>query len=88
MEKIICFINMFAAEAKVYRLDEDNNQDLINTIPVEKLSAGLAIISANSKINHITLIGAPTYADAIVPEIIEYAKTNFNNNDLIVEVMR
>jgi hypothetical protein len=80
MEKIICFINMFTAESRVYRLDENDNQELLNVVPVEKLSAGLAAISANSNINHITLIGAPTYADAIAPEIIEYAKTNFNNN--------
>ena len=88
MNRIVCFINMFAANSRVYKLNMSDEETFICEVPVEKLPAGLASISANEKLNHITLIGAPTYADAIVPEIIEYAKTNFNNNDLIVEVMR
>ena len=88
MEKIICFINLFTAESKAYRIDENNNQELITTIPIEYLAENLAIISNHSGINHITLIGAPNYADGIVTEILTYSKINFNNNDLTVEVMR
>ena len=88
MDKIICFINMFAAKARAYHLDSEDNQTLISEIPVDQLSYGLAAISAEKNINNITLIGAPDYADALVPEILEYAKLNFSNNDLIVEVMK
>lgn len=88
MEKIVCFINLFTAESKAYRIDQDNNQELITTIPVEQLTEGLATISSHSGIYNITLIGAPDYAEGLIPGILEYAKTNFNNNDLIVEVMR
>lgn len=88
MNKIICFINLGMANARVYELNIENEQKFITDMPLEKLSEGLAATSAMYKINNITLIGSPSYADGIVPEIIEYAKTNFNNNDLIVEVMR
>ncbi len=88
MTKIICFINLFTSNARVYSFNEEiNNQTFICEVPVETLSEGLASVSSMNNINTITLIGAPMFAKEIAPEIMEYAKTNFNNNDLIVEVM-
>ena len=87
MNKIICFINLGMANARVYELNCNEEQKFITDMPLEKLSEGLAATSAMYKINHITLIGSPSYAEGIAPEILEYAKTNFNNDNLNVEVM-
>lgn len=88
MEKIICFINLFTANARAYMIDSNDTQNLLGEIPLEELEEKLADLSNLTDIHHITLIGAPTYADGIVPEILQYAKTKYSNNELIVEVMR
>lgn len=87
--KLICFIDLFNENARIYSWSEaDDTQTFLSRTPVATLSENLATISNISGVNHITLIGAPVFAEALVPEIIEYAKTRYSNNELIVEVMQ
>lgn len=86
--RLICFIDLFNENARIYSLDEMNNQTFLSRVPVATLSEDIAAVSNISGVNHITLIGASAYAEGIVPEIIEYAKTKYSNNELIVEVMQ
>lgn len=89
MEKLVCFINLFTSNARVYVVHEDTNmQTLVGEIPVDTLEEKLATYSHATNINNIVLIGAPTFAQELVPEIIQYAKIQYNNNDLLVEVMK
>lgn len=89
MEKLVCFINLFTSNARVYIVHEDTNeQTLVGEIPVDTLEEKLATYSHVTNINNIVLIGAPVFAQELVPEIIQYAKIQYNNNDLLVEVMK
>lgn len=87
-KKIICFVNLFKANARVYTLNEDDSEQVyIAEVPVDTMTHSLAEIGTVNNINKIILIGAPTYSKELVPDILEYAKVKYNNNDLIVEVM-
>lgn len=87
MNKIICFIDLFRLHSRVYTVDKESNQTFIAEIPLAELGEKIAETSFAAHINHVTLIGAPAYAEGIVPEIKEYALTKYNNNDLVVEVL-
>ena len=86
--KMICFINLFTANARVYSVDADNTQEYLGEVALEEAAEKLVDLCEFTDLHHLTLIGAPTYADALVPEILTYAKTKYSNNELIVEVMR
>ena len=45
-------------------------------------------ISDIVKVNNIQLHGASQYADEIASEVLTYARTKYNNHDLIVEVVK
>lgn len=86
--KLVCFINLFTYNARLHKVDADDNMEFVSEIPVDNLAESLAAAGSLNGINQITLIGAPVFAEVLVPEIIEYAQTKFGNNDLIVEVMK
>ena len=86
--RMICFINLFTANAKVYSIDNNDNQNFLGEVTLDEAAEKLADLCEFTDMNHLTLIGAPTYADALVPEILTYAKTKYSNSELNVEVMR
>jgi hypothetical protein len=89
MEKIVCFINLFTTNQRVY-LTDSNSNDLkpLGEIPLQELEEKLVDLCELTQNNSITLIGSPSFADEIVPEIMKYAKLKYNNNEITVEVMR
>lgn len=88
MDKIICFIDMFRLHSRVYVRNEETEQmSLVGEIPLAELETKIADTCFAAHTNHVMLIGAPTYAEGIVPAIKEYALTKYNNNDLVVEVL-
>ena len=86
--KMICFINLFTAKAKAYSVNDDNDQTFLSEITVEDAAEQLADLCHFTGLHHLILIGAPTYSDALVPDILAYSKIKYSNNDLTVEVMR
>lgn len=88
MKKILCFINIFSANANVYSHDPEKGEELLCRVSLETLANDLVDLSHSTNLNHITLIGSPRYSEAITSEILEYARTQYNMNDLIVEVMK
>lgn len=88
MEKIVCFINLFTLNQRVYLAGVDNDLKPLGEIPYDELVEKLADLSELTQVNLISLVGSPKFADEIAPEIMKYAKIKYNNNEITVEVMR
>ena len=88
MDKLICFINLFTYDQNIYLFNAATQETKVATnTTFEDLSTVLADISDITKVNHIELHGARKYANEIASEVLTYAKSRYNNNDLTVEVI-
>ena len=89
MCKLVCPISLFSMQQTIFLIDEENNKTTTAAVAsLEDLSETLADISDIVKVNNIQLHGASQYADEIASEVLTYARTKYNNHDLIVEVVK
>ena len=89
MYKLICLLNLFTESQTIYLVNmETGKSNIAATATLSELSEKVVDISDITKVNHIELHGAPSYAHAMVDDIYTYAKTKYNNNNLIVEVLQ
>ena len=87
MQKLVCLVDLFTFDQTIFMYDDvEKTYTVVSDATFENLSERLADISDVTKINHIELRGARKYVNEIASEVLTYAKTRYNNNDLIVEV--
>lgn len=88
MHKLVCLVDLFTFDQTIFVYDDvEKTYTVAANATFENLSERLADISDITKINHIELRGARQYVNGIASEVLTYAKTRYNNNDLIVEVI-
>lgn len=89
MYKLVCLLNLFMENQNVYMVNtETGKSDIAITTTMAELSEKIVDISDITKVNHIELHGAPAFSAAIAEDISTYAKTKYNNYDLVVEVIK
>lgn len=89
MCKLVCLINLFIEQQDIYLVDLDTGKvSIAASCALDSLSEKIVDIADITQVNNIELRSAPSYAASIADDIYAYAKTRYNNNDLIVEVVQ
>ena len=89
MKKILCTLNIFDFEQKVYMIDDiTGQQDIVAIAPAEELSAVISAICNEEGINNIILNGNLTYSNLIKQSITAYSKLHYKNNEINGEVVK
>ena len=88
MKCIACNINMFAAGYNIFLLDshDANNYKQIATTDLEHLPEVVIAACTQENTSLIKLFGNNTFAIELAEDIVEYAKRNYSNFDIKVEV--
>lgn len=86
MKKIFCNLNLFDQNQQIFIIDDCGQQHITNT-DFENLSEKISSMSNISDINHIVLMGPKTFCSEIANEILTYSKTNYNRNEIEVEII-
>lgn len=87
MCKLVCLLNLFTETQNIYLIDTDSGKsNIAATTTMDELSERIVDICDITKVNHVELFGAPAFSAAMADDIRMYARTKYNNNDIIVEV--
>lgn len=86
MKKIFCNLNLFDQNQQIFIIDDRGQQYVANT-DFENLSEKISSMSNISDINHIVLSGPEIFCSKIANEILTYSKTNYNRNEIEVEII-
>lgn len=85
MKKIICHVELWDTLQHPVLLDCGQITELPEC-PLEKLDEMLAMYSQKYETNLIALYGAKAYNEKLAHDIYEYSVTNYEINDLEIEV--
>lgn len=89
MKKILCMLNIFDFEQKVYIMDDNTGEkDIVAVVPAEELTAIISAVSNEQDICDVILSGNLTYSNLIKDNIIAYSKLHYKNNKINVEVVK
>lgn len=89
MWKLVCLINLFIEQQNIYLVDlETGKASIAASCTLDSLVEKIVDIADITQVNNIELCSAPSYAASIANDIYIYAKTRYNNHDLIVEVVK
>lgn len=88
MKCIACNINMFATGYNVFLLDSHDvdSHKHIATTDLEHLPEVVIAACAQENMSLVKLFGNKTFANELAEDIIEYAKRNYSNFEIEVEV--
>lgn len=87
-KKLLCNIELFNLNQNIYTVDIDTGDiDLVATTTLDSIVKTISILSHTMSISNISLIGSIGFGEQIAKDIIEYSKTNYDNNiNLEIEV--
>ena len=84
---IVGIVNMFAESSPVYLVNEPKAAPkLLAKVPVNELPNFLAEFVHTYKDKSVTLYGVQKYTQQIADSLIETAQTNYNLNNIEVEL--
>ena len=78
-------MNMFALNSTVYDIDEDEHGTSLFSGDFEAISNFIASQYMTGKYGKVVLAGP--YAEAVEDRVRTYSKTNYNMNDIKIEIM-
>lgn len=89
MKKIYCDIHMFDLHQKIYIIDsETGDEECVAITTIEELPEIISAISNEKKVNNVLLSGNSIIGIAVSEDIISYSRTNYNWNNIKVEVLK
>lgn len=91
MQVIICQINQFTLNHKIYCLDEDTQkQSLVSTVSCDDVGHTIATYARNNKIQKVALGGAPEeYLERFVDDIYTVNQLAYNaDNPLTIYIIK
>lgn len=89
MKRIYCELHLFDLNQKVYIIDFDTGEkECMAMTTMENLPEVISAISNEKKINHVYLAGNNILGKVVSEDIIAYSKINYNENKIIVEVIK
>ena len=89
MKKILCILNIFDFEQRVYIVnDETGERNIVAVAPAEELTAVISAICNEENIYNVVLSGNLTYSNLIKDSITAYSNLHYKNNKINVEVVK
>ena len=90
MKKIFCDINLFDIEQKIFLIDTEHpSLDVaLGFSNITNLAKKISAINEQSAVNDILLVGNKELCQPIVEEILIHSKTEYNKEDIKIQVIQ
>ena len=84
----MCIFDLFDVNQKVHLVDPEAKQVVqVAEVPVADLTKALAHLAHTYSVNNIKLYGCKSYGEIFPNAILEYLKTDYNKNNVEIEVI-
>lgn len=89
MKRIYCELHLFDLNQHIYIVDTDTGEkNCVAVTSAEQLPEVISAISNEKEVNTIYLAGNSVFAAMLAEDIVEYSKIHYNQNNIIVEVLK
>lgn len=89
MKKIFCDIHLFSMNQKIYIVNpEEGKQVHVGTAVLEGLPGTICALSKEYDVKKVILGGNSILGNAIAEDIHAFAKMNYSNDEIEVEVLK
>ena len=88
MKHLMCIFDLFDINQKIHLMDPEAKQAVqVAAVPVADLPKALAQMAHIYDVNNIKLYGCKSYGEIFPNTILEYLKTDYNKNNVEIEVI-